>query len=74
MNVLASLRQSFRDILGVKVENEQARPGILQLESTAAIGRLFSGEAMRQQLDRDIASGGYFRRLDNNSDHLGRNR
>jgi hypothetical protein len=74
MNILASLRQSFRDLLGVKIENDQVRPDIQQLESEVAISRLFQGEAMRHQLDHDIAAGGYFRRLDDNSDHLGRAR
>lgn len=74
MNILASLRQSFRDLLGIKVENHQERPGIEQVETAVAVSRLFQAEANRQQIDHDIAMAGGIRRirLDSNSRDLGR--
>ena len=50
MNIIASLRQSFRNLLGIKIANDQAQPRIEQVESAVAISRIFQGEAMRQQL------------------------
>jgi hypothetical protein len=79
MNVIASLKQSFRNLLGVKIENRHERPdmqqvesAIQQVESAIVISRLFQSDAMRQQLDHEISIAGGIRRVDDNSRHLGR--
>jgi hypothetical protein len=74
MNILASLRQSFRDLLGITVENRHERPDMQQVESAIVISRLFQGDALRQQLDHEIETGGGVRRfrIDDNSRDLGR--
>jgi hypothetical protein len=75
MSITNAFRQMVADAiagLAIKIGNRNERPGIDRVESAVAIGRIFDGNAARQQLDTDIARGGFFRRLDNNSRDLGR--
>jgi hypothetical protein len=74
-----SLMKSFREMvadtlagLAIQIANRDPPPGIDRVESAVAIGRIFDGNASRQQFDHDTASTGYFRRPESNAHHLGR--
>jgi hypothetical protein len=75
MGLMNSFRRMVADTLAglaIQIANRNPPPGIDRVESAVAIGRIFDGNAARQQFDHDTALTGYFRRPENNSRELGR--